>query len=165
MKVRDVAALVASALWSKPVCDGVLLRLLLTRPLFPQATCLKHTLHKGKEEEESGDPERPYGSGRGADLDRDTQPPSSTTTTLSCSKHGCSHQRQPCISEEMLKTLQQLASGLIMEARTSPLLPTPPSPTAPRQPGKPGNPGPTPSAVSWLQDGAGQQASHSTQLI
>ena len=37
----------------------------------------------------------------------------------SCSQHGCSHQRQPCISEELLRTLQQLASGLHAGAHTS----------------------------------------------
>lgn len=41
-----------------------------------------------------------------------------STTTTQSSKHGCSHQRQPCISEEMLRTLQQLASGLSAGART-----------------------------------------------
>lgn len=42
-----------------------------------------------------------------------------TTTTRSCSKHRSSHQRQPRISEELLRTLQQSASGPSTGARAS----------------------------------------------
>lgn len=55
--------------------------------------------------------EAPCASGRGADL-LIWPAPLPPSTTPSCFKHGCSHQRQPCISEELLRTLQKLASGL-----------------------------------------------------
>ncbi len=63
----------------------------------------------------------PCESEREADLDWDKPHPPTlpTSITRSCSKHGCSHQRQPCISEELLRTLQQFASGLSAGARTS----------------------------------------------
>lgn len=97
-----------------------------------------------------------------------TETPTITTTTRSCSKHGCSHQRQPGLSEELLRSLQQLASGL-SEGASHLLRQQRRIPAGGTRGAATGDP--AQSAVSSLQDGlrqhgrAARVSFHSTNLV